>query len=448
VHFKKLFEENSVENPDSNNFNVFKLIKSRKVMRRESLAGLTTFLTMSYIVFVNPSILSVAGMDHGAVFVVTCLVSALACFLMGWLSNYPIAVAPGMALNVYFTYVIVRGLGFAWQDALGAVFIAGILFLLISLTRLRRYIITAIPSALNMAITTGLGLFIALIALHSIGVSIPGVTAGVRPAHFGLEILLFFAGLITIAACSYYKIPGAILAGIFVTTILGLVFGLAHFHGVFSLPPSIKPTFLHLRFDHLLSLKGISVVFAFLFVTLFDCTGTLIGLLNEAKLLKNKNSEKRIARGLLADSIATVAGSLMGTSSLSPYLESATGISIGGRTGMTAFIVGGLFLFALFLSPLAATIPSFATAPALLFVGCLMIRSITYINWRDVTDLIPSLVTLIVIPYTLSIANGVGAGILSYTLLKIICRKRHQVNATLVILSVLFLFYFVLQASL
>lgn len=425
-----------------------KRVTSHLKNRRDYLAGLTTFLTMSYIIFVNPSLLSMTGMNYGSVFVVTCIVSALACILMGWLANYPIAIAPGMALNVYFTYVIVHGLGFAWQEALGAVFIAGILFFLISLTPLRRYIIAAIPKALNMAITTGLGLFIALIALHNVGVTIPGLYESIHTAHVGLKILLFFLGLITITACSYYKIPGTILAGILVTTILGLIFGLSHFHGIFSLPPSITPTLFHFQFSHLLSLKGVSIIFAFLFVTLFDCTGTLVGLLNEAKLLDRQDAEKRIGRGLLADSIATVCGAVMGTSSTSPYLESATGISVGGRTGLTAFVVAGFFLIALFLSPLAATIPSFATAPALLFVGCLMIRNVTSINWKDYTELVPSLVTVLVIPFTLSIANGVGAGIISYTLLKIICRKRHEINATLIVLSLLFILYFLLQIRL
>lgn len=421
---------------------------ARPAVRRNTVAGVTTFLTMSYIIFVNPSILSAAGMNYGAVFSVTCIVSALACFLMGWLANYPIAVAPGMALNVYFTYVIVRGLGLAWQDALGAVFIAGLLFLLIALSGLRRYIITAIPKALNMAITTGLGLFIALIALRNAGMQIPGINSGVHPAHFGLQMALFFVGLMAIAACSYYRAPGAILVGILVTTLLGLLFGLCHFHGVFSLPPSIAPTLLHFRFDHLLSLQGLSVIFAFLFVTLFDCTGTLVGLLSEAKLIDRTDTQQRMARGLVATSIATVCGGALGTSSTSPYLESATGINVGGRTGVTAFVVGGLFILALFLSPLAATIPNFATAPALLFVGCLMMRNITSINWSDYTELIPSLITVLVIPYTLSIADGVGAGILSYTILKIICRKRNELNATLIVLSLLFIFYFLLQMSL
>lgn len=343
-------------------------------------------------------------MNYGAVFVATCLVSALGCFLMGWFTDYPIAVAPGMALNVYFTYVIVKGMGFAWQDALAAVFIAGLLFLIIASTRVRRYIIDSIPSVLNVAITIGLGLFIALIALRNVGISFSSIASAPAVAHFWLQLALFFVGLLIIVLCSYYKVPGAILIGILLTTVLGLIFGLAHYHGIFSLPPAITPTFWHFHFANLFSVKGVSIIFAFLFVTLFDCTGTLLGLLHDANLLKSPDCKRRVARGLLADSIATVVGAVLGTSSTSPFLESATGIRAGGRTGLTAITVGGLFLVALFLSPLAATIPAFATAPALLFVGCLMIRNVFHLDWRNYTESIPC-VLIIPAPTPFAIDN-------------------------------------------
>ena len=420
---------------------------NRLLLRREMLAGLTTFLTMAYIIFVNPNLLSIAGMNYGAVFVATCLASALGCFLMGCLTDYPIAVAPGMALNVYFTYVIVKGMGFAWQDALGAVFIAGVLFLIISVTALRRYIVESIPSVLNIAITIGLGLFIALIAFRNIGITFTGNGIAALPAHFWLQLLLFFTGVLVIVACTYYGVPGAILLGILSTTLLGLLFGLAHYHGIFSLPPSVMPTFLHFHMENLFNLKGLAVIFSFLFVTLFDCTGTLLGLLEDAKGFRKTHFKKRVARGLLADSVATVAGSVLGTSSTSPYLESATGMRAGGRTGLTAITVAGLFLLALFLSPLAATIPAFATAPALLFVGCLMAKNLGRVNWRDASESVPSLLVILVIPYTLSIANGVGAGIISYTVLKMLRRQWRSINPTLLVLSGLFILYFSMQLT-
>lgn len=416
-------------------------------LRQELIAGLTTFLTMVYIIFVNPSVLGAAGMDHGAVFVATCCIAALGSLLIGVLSNLPIAIAPAMALNVYFTYVVVQGLGLSWQDTLGATLIASLIFLLIAVSRLRIWIVESIPESLNAAITVGLGLFIALIALKDAGIVASSSKTLMTLGDLDLRSLIFCLGFLIIVVLDYYQVPGSILIGILVVTLLGLLMGLSSFHGVFSLPPSIHPTLLQVHFDQLSNLRGIAVIFSVLFVNLFDCTGTLVGLMQHARVLERRNMVTRISRGLLANSIASVAGSLLGTSSPSPYLESAAGIRAGGRTGFTACVVAVMFLLALFLSPLAATIPEFATAPALLFVACLMIRNVVEITWHDTTESIPSVLTAIMIPFTLSIANGIGLGVISYTIIKLVCRRISDLNPTLIVLALLFVFYFIMQVT-
>ncbi|OGO93585.1 MAG: guanine permease [Coxiella sp. RIFCSPHIGHO2_12_FULL_42_15] len=425
----------------------FQFSENNTSFRQETIAGVTTFLTMVYIIFVNPSVLAAAGMDHGAVFVATCLVVVVGSFLMGLLSRFPIALAPAMALNVYFTYIIVQDIGLSWQDALGAVFFASVIFLIITLTKLREWIVVAIPESLNAAITVGLGLFIALIALKSAGIVVPNSKTLMALGHLDLRALFFCLGFFLIVVLDYYQVPGAILIGILVVTLVGLAAELSEFHGIFSLPPSLTPTFLQMSFVQLDNLKGIAAIFSILFVNLFDCTGTLVGLIQHARIIEKDRSVVRVSRGLLANSMTSVFGALLGTSSPSPYLESAAGIRAGGRTGFTAWVVGILFLFSLFLSPLAATIPDFATAPALLFVACLMIRNVVEIPWDDITESIPGALTAIMIPYTLSIANGIGLGIISYTMIKLIGRKIHELNATLIVLALLFVFYFIMQAT-
>jgi len=425
----------------------FHFSESKTSWRQEAIAGATTFLTMAYIIFVNPEVLSHAGMDRGAVFVATCLIAAFGSLLIGVMSRYPVAIAPAMALNVYFTYVVVEGVGLSWQNALGAVFISSILFFLIAVTKARVWVVAAIPKSLNVAITVGLGLFIALIAMKSAGIIVPTSYSYMSMGSLDLSTVLFCVGFLLIVTMDYYKVPGAILVGILVTTILGLIFGLAKFSGIFSLPPSLAPTFVKFEFFQLGNLKGISVIFSLLFVSLFDCTGTLVGLVQHAKISGENHTVERIARGLLADSIASMGAAVVGSSGPSPYLESAAGIRAGGRTGITACVVAVLFLFALFLSPLAKTIPIFATAPALLFVACLMIRSVIEIPWLDITEAIPCALTAIMIPYTLSVANGIGMGIISYTVIKMLTRKTEQLNATLIVLSLLFIFYFIMQAT-
>lgn len=425
----------------------FEFARNKTTYRQEILAGVTTFLTMAYIIFVNPSVLGMTGMDRGSVFVATCIVAAMGSFFIGIFSRYPVAVAPAMALNVYFTYVVVKGLGMAWQDALGAVFIASLVFFIMSCTRLRTLVVASIPKSLNVAITVGLGLFIALIAMKNSGIVVVNATSFMALGHMGFQALFFVLGFMLIVVLDYYRIPGAIIIGIIAVTIVALFSGLAKFAGVFSMPPSLAPTLSQMRFSQLDNLKGISVIFSILFVAFFDCAGTLVGLVQHAKLNRSGHTIKRISRGLIADSMACVLGSVLGTSPPSPYLESAAGIRAGGRTGLTAMVVALLFLFALFLSPLASTIPNFATAPALLFVSCLMLRSVTDIPWDDVTESIPAAVTALTIPFTLSIANGIGAGVISYTIIKMLCRKIAELNATLIVLALLFVFYFLMQAT-
>ncbi len=425
----------------------FRFHENGTSFRQETLAGVTTFLTMVYIILVNPTILSQAGMNAGGVFVATCLAAALGCFLMGMFSDFPVAVAPAMAINVYFTFVIVQGVGLDWQNAMGAVFIAALMFLLIVATKLREWIVSAIPESLNAAITVGLGLFIALVALKSAGIIVVEHKSFMSLGALDLRVLLFCIAFLIITILDFYKIPGSILIGMLIATALGLFFDVAQFHGVFSLPPSLGSTFMQMRFDHLGDLRGISIIFSLLFVSLFDCTGTLLGLMQHAKLANKRNQVKRISQGLVANSMASVVGAVLGTTSPSPYLESASGIRAGGRTGFTALVVAVLFLCALFLAPLASTIPEFATAPALLFVACLMIRNVLDIPFDDVTELIPAALTAIIIPFTLSVANGVGLGIISYTVIKMLTKKPEDLNSTLIVLSLLFIFYFIMQAT-
>lgn len=424
----------------------FELGKNHSSIRTELLAGLTTYLTMSYILFVNPQVLHLAGMDFNAVFVATCLVTALASFLIGVLANYPIAIAPGLALNVYFTYVVVQNYGYPWQDALGAVFISGILFLILTLTQLRRLIIEAFPKNLNTALAVGIGFFIMLIAIKTTGLISPGQSTPISLINISSQkTWLFLIGFFLIAILDHFKIFGSILIGIVATTILGVLLGASQFHGIFAWPPSMQSTWLKLHF-HALSLRDFSIIFSFLIVALFDSTGTLIGVLMYSHI--DSKHTKRISRALIAESTATIAGAFLGTSSTSPFIESAAGMRAGGRTGLTAVFVALLFLFSLFLSPLAATIPSYAVAPALFYVGLLMIKHINVLNWKDFTEFAPSVITLIMIPFTFSIASGLGLGVISYVLFKLMSGKAKQINPVLAVLAFVFIIYFVLHLPL
>ena len=421
---------------------LFKLQEHGTTVRTELLAGLTTFLTMAYIIFVNPSILGDAGMPKGAVFVATCLIAALGTTIMALYANYPIAMAPGMGLNAYFAYVVVLGMGYKWQVALGAVFVSGCLFLLVTLTGLREQIIKGIPHSLRVAITVGIGMFLALIALKSAGIvaASPATYVTLGDLHQP-SVVLAAIGFVVIVVLDKLQVRGAILIGILVVTVLSFFFGGNHFNGVFSAPPSIAPTFLALDIPGAFSAGILNVVLVFFLVEMFDATGTLMGVARRAGLLVPGKMD-RLNKALLADSGAIFAGSLLGTSSTTAYVESASGVQAGGRTGLTALAVAVLFLLCLFISPLAGSVPAYATAPALFFVACLMLRDLVDLPWDDSTEVVPAAVTALMMPFTYSIANGLAFGFITYAVLKLFTGRAREVHYMVWIISLIFLYKF------
>jgi AGZA family xanthine/uracil permease-like MFS transporter len=420
--------------------NYFKLKESGTDARTEMLAGLTTFLTMAYIIFVNPSILGDAGMPKEAVFVATCLVAALGSAVMGLYANYPIGMAPGMGLNAYFAYAVVLGMGVAWPAALGAVFISGCLFILVSVFGLRGMIVNGIPPSLRVAITVGLGMFLALIALKNAGIVVGSEPTLVKAGDLHKpEAIMAIVGFLLIVTLDRLKVRGAILIGIIVVTVLSFFFGGNTFRGIFSAPPSIDPTLFKLDIPGALSVGIINVVLVFFLVELFDATGTLMGVASRAGLLV-EGKMARLNKALLADSGAIVAGAVLGTSSTTAYIESAAGVQAGGRTGLTALTVAVLFLACLFIAPLAGVVPAYATAPALLFVACLMLRDLGDIEWGDTTESIPAAITALVIPFTYSIAEGIAFGFITYAALKLSTGRAREVKPVVWIIAALFIF--------
>ncbi|MDN7674658.1 NCS2 family permease [Burkholderia oklahomensis] len=416
--------------------------------RTEILAGVTTFLTMAYIIFVNPAILGDAGMPKEAVFVATCLVAALASLIMGLYANYPIACAPGMGLNAYFAYTVVKGMGFTWQAALGAVFISGCLFLLVTLFRVREVIVNGIPKSLRIAITAGIGLFLGIISLKTAGVIVgsPATLVTLGDLHKPTTILAII-GFFAIVTLDYLRVRGAILIGIIGVTVLSFFFGGNQFHGIFSAPPSIDATLFKLDIGAALSTGIVNVILVFFLVELFDATGTLMGVANRAGLLV-EGKMHRLNKALLADSTAIVAGSLLGTSSTTAYIESASGVQAGGRTGVTAITVAVLFIACLFIAPLAGVVPGYATAPALLYVSCLMLRDMVDVQWDDATEAVPAALTALLMPFTYSIANGVAFGFIAYGGLKLLTGHATRVKPVVWIIAAVFLFrYFYLGAE-
>ena len=408
-------------------------------VRTEFIAGLTTFLTMVYIVFVNPQILGAAGMDKGAVFVATCVAAAVSSLVMGLYANYPIALAPGMGLNAFFTFTVVLTYKYSWQQALAAVFCSGVLFFLISVFRIREYIINSIPRNLKFAISAGVGLFLGIIALEEAKVIVDHpvtlVTLGdlTKPGP-----ALCILGFVLIAAMNFRKMIGGTLMGILLVSIVGIPFGLAQYNGIVSLPPSIAPTLLQLDFSRLFELTFITVVFSFLLVDVFDNAGTLIGVTHRAGLLDENGQLPRMKQALVSDSFAAMFGALLGTSTTTSYIESAAGVSAGGRTGLTAVFVAIFFLLALFFSPLAGMIPPYASAAALLFVACVMAQGLAEVSWDDVTEYAPAVVTAISMPLTYSIATGIGLGFITYSLAKIASGKISEASSAVLILAWLF----------
>lgn len=418
---------------------MFKLQEHGTTVATEALAGVTTFLTMAYIIFVNPAILADAGMDKGAVFVATCVAAAIGSLVMGLYANYPIALAPGMGLNAYFAYGVVLGMGHSWQVALGAVFVSGVLFLILAVTRVREYIINAIPHSLKLAISAGIGLFLGIIALKNAGIIVAHpatlVTLGQLSAP---PVILAALGFFAMVAMDVRRVPGAIMIAILGTTAAGMALGVTPYGGIVAAPPSIAPTFLQLDLAGALNVGLVTIIFAFLFVDLFDNAGTLIGLAHRAGMLDEKGRLPRIGRALVADSVAAMVSGLLGTSTTTSYIESASGIKEGGRTGLTAVVVALLFLAALVLAPLAASIPPYATAPALLFVACLMARGLAEIDWDDLTETVPAVVTAIAMPLTFSIAHGISFGFMSYAAIKLLAGRGRDVHPAVAILAAAF----------
>lgn len=407
-------------------------------VRTEFIAGVTTFLTMVYIVFVNPIILGKTGMDQGAVFVATCVAAAVSTLVMALYANYPIALAPGMGINAFFAFTVVLTYKYTWQQALAAVFCSGVLFFLISVFRIRQYVIDAIPQNLKLAVSAGVGLFLGIIALEEAKVVVAHPATLVTLGDLtNLQPILMLLGFVLIAGLNHRRIMGGTLIGILVVTAIGLPFGLAKFTGVISVPPSIAPTFLQLDFSRVTELTFITVVFSILFVDVFDNAGTLIGVTHRTGLMQN-GKLARMKEALISDSFAAMFGALIGTSTTTSYIESAAGVSAGGRTGLTAAFVGLFFLLALFFAPLAGMIPAYASAAALLYVACVMARGLAEIDWEDVTEYAPAVVTAITMPLTYSIATGIGLGFITYTLAKLIGGKIRDAAPAIVVLAILF----------
>ena len=419
---------------------LFKLKEHNTTVKTEVIAGITTFLTMAYIIFVNPSMLAAAGMDQGAVFVATCLAAAIGCLIMGLWANYPVAMAPGMGLNAFFSFTVVGQMGYSWQVALGAVFLSGVCFFLLSVFRIREWIIHSIPLSLRGGIGAGIGLFLAFIALKNAGIVVDNpatlVTIGDMTSWGAMMACL---GFVVIAALFHKQVTGSVMIGILLITAISVLAGQVEMNGIVSAPPSLAPTFAELDIAAAFEVGLIAIVFSFLFVDLFDTSGTLIAVAQKGDLLDKDNKLPRLGRALMADSGATMAGAVMGTSTTTSYIESGAGIAVGGRTGLTAVVVGILFLLSLFLSPLAGTIPAYATAPALFFVAVLMTHSLVKIDWDDITEAAPVVIAAVTMPLTFSITTGIALGFISYSALKILTGRISALNSAMLILPLLFI---------
>ena len=405
-----------------NNFldKFFELNSNKTSIRKEILAGFTTFITMSYIIFVNPQIMSSTGMDFGAVFVGTCLAASIACFIMGFIANWPVGLAPGMGLNAFFTYSVVGEMGYSWETALGAVFLSGILFFIMSATPLRKWMIDSIPTNLRIAMASGVGFFIGFIGLKNGGIIVANDATFLSLGDFSnIETLLSAFGFLLIAILTIKKIKGSIIISILVITLLSLSLDLVDFNGVISYPPSLSPVFLHLDIIGAIDVAMISVIASFLFVNLFDTTGTLFGVATRANFIDEKGNISNLDKALKCDSSTSIIGTLFGCAPVTSYVESSSGIEAGGRTGLTAITIGFLFLFSIFLSPLASIVPSYATSGALIYVSFLILSGLQNLDWADVSELIPSLIIIVMIPLTFSIADGISLGFIAFIVMKI-----------------------------
>ena len=423
---------------------IFKLSEHDTTIKKELLAGLTTFITMAYIIFVNPQIMSLSGMDQGAIFVGTCLAAALACIVMGFFANWPIGLAPGMGLNAFFTYTVVGEMGYTWEVALGAVFLAGVLFFIMSITRLRAWMISSIPLNLRVAMGAGVGLFIGLIGLKNGGIIVGNQATLLSLGEFSkIETLLAAIGFLIISILSVRKITGAIIIGILMTTLIAYFAGLIEFNGLVSYPPDIAPTFMKLDILGALNLGMLTIIMSFLFVNLFDTTGTLLGVAARANLISNDEKSDGLNKALKADSSASIFGTFFGCSPVTSYVESSAGVEAGGRTGLTSIVVGLLFLFAMFLSPLASIIPPYATAGALIYVAILMLSGMEKLNWSSTAELLPALIIIVMIPLTFSIADGIALGFLTYIFLKIFNGEFKNIASGAWVLTLIFISKFI-----
>ena len=425
----------------------FGLRKNGTTVRTEFIAGLTTFLTMVYIVFVNPAILSKTGMDAGAVFVATCIAAAVSTLVMALYANYPIALAPGMGINAFFAFTVVLTYKYTWQQALAAVFCSGVIFFLISVFRIRQYVIDSIPHNLKLAVSAGVGLFLGIIALEEAKVVVDHpatlVTLG-DLRHW--EPVLMLIGFVLIAALNYRRIMGGTLIGILVVAIIGIPLGLSKFTGIVSMPPSIAPTLFQLDFSKVGEATFLIVIFSILFIDVFDNAGTLIGVTHRTGLMKDGKLE-RMKEALISDSFAAMFGSLIGTSTTTSYIESAAGVQAGARTGLSSVFVAIFFLLALFFSPLAGMIPAYATAAALFYVACVMARGLAEVDWDDITEYAPAVVAAVTMPLTYSIATGIGLGFITYALLKILSGRIKEAAPAVLILAAIFAIKFAITGT-
>lgn len=419
---------------------LFKLKESNTNIQTELLAGFTTFITMAYIIFVNPQMMSSTGMDLGASFVGTCVAAAIACIAMGFYSNWPIGLAPGMGLNAFFTYTVVGEMGYTWEIALGAVFLAGILFWIMSVTPIRQWMLESIPMNLRIAMGSGVGLFIGFIGLKNGGIIVSNEATLVSIGDLlKVETLLAMLGFLLIAILAVRRIPGAILIGVMMVTLISIFVGIIQFQGLISYPPAFMPVFMKLDILGALDLAMISVIMSFLFVNLFDTAGTLLGVANQARLVDEDGNIHNLDKALKADSSSSAFGAFLGCAPVTSYVESSAGVEAGGRTGLTAVTVGFLFLIAVFFSPLASIIPAHATAGALIYVAILMMSGMEKLNWSDSSELLPALIIIVMIPLTFSIANGIALGFISYVVLKIASGQFKKISSGAWFLTMIFL---------
>ncbi|MFC0179799.1 NCS2 family permease [Thorsellia kenyensis] len=423
----------------------FKLHQKNTNVKTEVIAGLTTFLTMVYIVFVNPNVLGVAGMDTKAVFVTTALIAAIGSIAMGLFTNLPIALAPAMGLNAYFAFTVVSDLGHSWQVAMGAVFLGALCLFILTVVRVRYWIMNSIPISLRIGITSGIGLFIALIGFNNSGIVVASPATLVKLGDFkSIPFILGLLSFFLIVILAHKKVHSAVLISIIITTLIGLIVDPdVKYFGIVSMPPSISSVVGHVDIKGALNVSLLSIIFVFMLINLFDSSGTLIGVTNKAGMTQSDGSFPNMQKALVVDSSSSMLGGLLGTSSVTAYIESSSGTSVGGKTGLTSIVTGLMFLIVLFFSPLVSLVPPYATAGALIYVGVLMTSSLTEVQWDDLTEAVPAFIATVMMPFTYSITEGVAFGFFSYCLMKIGTGKFRSLNPCVIIVSLLFLAKFI-----